>query len=206
MEPLTLREEYEPGDGPRVVGRNIIIRIATIGRLYKPQLQPDGTMIRERIPDVSAFKEPLARPRGVLRFRHKGEHPGEPDDIDNFHGVMTGMAAHDGAVYADFEVFPGEREDKILKLIGAGAVTGASMAATVRDSRIVHDASGPIKEILRIPLVSGVSITPSPGYDDAGVIAVRESTPAAAKARLDAIAKERQALDSAKSAAQIALH
>lgn len=172
MDRLLLREEYSPEDAPTLAGRILTIRIATIGRVYRTG-QAGRTVLREKIAP-GAFKEPLARPRGVLRFRHKGEHPGEPDDLDNFYGVMTGMAEKDGAVFADFEVFPGEREDKLLKIVTSGAITGASMAAVIKGDRKIRDAAGPLTEITRISEVNGASITPARAYDDAEVVAIRE--------------------------------
>jgi phage head maturation protease len=172
MDRLLLREEYSPEERPTLAGRTLTIRLATIGRVYTTG-RAGRTVLREKIAP-GAFKEPLARPRGVLRFRHKGEHQGETDDLDNFYGVMTGMAEKDGAVYADFEVFPGEREDKLLKLVSSGAITGASMAAVVKGDRKVRDAAGPLTEITRISEVNGASITPARAYDDAEVVAFRE--------------------------------
>jgi phage head maturation protease len=184
MHRLVLREEYSPDDRPTLAGRTLTIRLATYGRVYSTG-RAGRTVLRERIAP-GAFKEPLARPRGVLRFRHKGEHPGEADDLDNFYGVMTGMAEKDGAVYADFEVFSGDREDKLLKLVSSGSITGASMAAVIKADRKVRDSAGPLTEITRIGEVNGASITPQNAYDDAEVVAMRETAPEEARRAVQA--------------------
>jgi hypothetical protein len=193
MDRLILREDYGPGDAPRITGRTLTIRVATIGRVYTVA-ESGRTVLRERIPDAEAFREPLARPRGVLRFRHKGEHPGEQDDLANFHGVITGMALRDNAVYADAEVFPGPLEDRLLRLVDTGTITGASMAALIAQSRPGRDSIGPLTDIIRIRQVHGISITPENAYDDAGVVAIREAEhdPARERARQAAREQERR--------------
>lgn len=193
MERLLLREEFDGEDRPKVAGRTLTIRVATIGRVYRVG-RSGRTILRERVLP-GAFKEPLARKRGVLRFRHNGERVGDPDDLDNFYGVMTDMREDGPQVLADFDVFEGAREDKLLRLVDSGAVTGASMAAIVSQSRKVKDSVGPLTEIQRIREVNGVSITPTPGYDDAEVVAIRERSepvdPEAVRKRLQAIEAER---------------
>lgn len=179
MERLILREE----GAPAVEGRTITLKLCTLGRMYIIG-RAGSKVLRERV-EPGAFREPLARPRGVLRFRHVGELDGDTDSIDNFHGWMTALREDDGAVYADFEMFQGPREDKILRLAQSGAVTGASMSAVVAASRPMRDSTGDFTSIIRIKHINGASITPTPAYDDAGLVAIREQVPdpAAAEAR-----------------------
>ena len=196
MDRLILREQYTPDELPTVAGRTLTLRLATIGRMYRPVTGQRAK--RERI-EAGAFREPLARPRGVLRFRHRGEHPGEPDDLDNFHGVMTALREESGAVMGDFELFEGPREDKLLRLVEQRAVTGASMSAIVAESRQLRDDAGPFTSIVRIRQVNGASITPAPGYDDAGVVAMREADPGRAQQLRAAADAERAALQATRA-------
>jgi phage head maturation protease len=180
MERLILREE----GSPTVAGRTITLRLCTIGRLYTVG-RAGRTVLRERV-EPGAFTEPLARPRGVLRFVHTGEHDGEADSIDNFHGILTALREEAGVITADFEMFEGAREDKMLRLAESGAVTGASMSAIVAGSKKLRDAAGPFTSVTRIRQINGASLTPTPAYDDAGIVAIREDAGAAAR-RLRAI-------------------
>lgn len=186
MDRLLLREDLEDAP-PTVSGRTLSLRLCTYDRVYRL-----GNGQRERI-RRGAFREPLARPRGSLRFRHVGERPGDDDTLDNFYGVLTALREEGNAVVGDFEVFGGAREDKLLRLVESGAVTGASMAAVVREHRPARDDAGPLRDIVRISQLDGASITPSPAYDDAGVLAIREqqTDPAAATRRAARIAAER---------------
>ena len=87
MERLILREDFDDTTAPTVTGRTLTIRIATYGRVYRIG-QAGRTVLRERI-QPGAFKAPLARPTaagGVLRFRHAGERPGEPDELSIYTG------------------------------------------------------------------------------------------------------------------------
>jgi phage head maturation protease len=187
---LILREDLEDAP-PTVTGRTLTIRICTYNRVYRTG-QSGRTVLRERILP-GAFREPLARPRGALRFRHVGERPGDVDSLENFYGVLTALREESSAVLADFEVFPGAREDKLLRLVESGAVTGASMTAVIKGDRKTRDAAGPLTDITRISHLDAVSITPKPAYDDAAVIATREQDPdpAAAKRHAQRIAAER---------------
>ena len=165
---------------PEVDGRTITARIATYGRIYTPT-----PTLRERVVR-GAFKSPLNRPGGVLRYRHNGERPGETDSLADVFGVVTGLHEDGDAVLADLEVFPGPDGDKILRLVEKRGVTGVSMAAVVAES-----AKGPdgVLSITRISSLNGVSLTPQPAYDDAQVLALREArqaqAAAAAQARAD---------------------
>jgi HK97 family phage prohead protease len=193
---LILREDLEDAP-PTVAGRTLTIRICTYNRVYRVG-QVGRTVLRERVLP-GAFREPLARPRGALRFRHIGERPGDVDSLENFYGVLTGLREEGDAVVGDFEVFEGPQEDKLLRLVESGAVTGASMTAVVKGDRKSRDAAGPVTDITRIGTLDAVSITPKPAYADAGVIAVREQLhtapdPQAAARRAERIAAERAAL------------
>lgn len=171
MDRLILREDLTDAP-PTVEGRTLTIRLCSYGRIYT--IGRNGTKaIRERILP-GAFKEPLARPRGALRFRHKGERPGEDDDLSNFYGALVGLREEGDSVIGDFEVFAGPSEDKLLRLVETGAITGASMSAVVAESRNSRDPAGPLTDIARIRHIDGASITPTPAYDDAGVVAIRE--------------------------------
>lgn len=170
---LILRETLDAP--PTVNGRRLTTRIATYGRIYNI-----GNGL-ERI-RRGAFKDALSRPRGALRWRHHGERPGDDDTLENFYGVMTALREDGDAVVAEFDVFDGPREDKLLRLVTSGAVTGVSMAAVVRESERLSSPAGMVTEITRIGHLDGVSITPAPAYDDAQVLAVREATRAAADA------------------------
>jgi HK97 family phage prohead protease len=168
MQRLILRESLDDAP-PTVVGRRLTTRIATYGRIYSI-----GGGRRERI-RRGAFKDALSRPRAALRWRHYGERPGDDDPLENFYGVMTALREDGDALVADFDVFPGDREDKLLRLVATGTVTGVSLAAVIRESQKVSTPTGPVDEIARFGQLDGVSITPSPAYDDAKVLAVRET-------------------------------
>jgi phage head maturation protease len=202
MDRLILREEYTSEDAlPTLDGRTLTLRLATIGRMYEVAGRGRPKAARERI-EPGAFKEPLARPRGVLRFRHLGERPGDVDDLDLFHGVMTALREADNgaSVVGDFEVFEGHREDKLLRLVEQRAVTGASMSAVVSGARQLRDERGPFTSITKIRAINGASITPAPGYDDAEVVALRERhDQAAAAQRQRALDDERAALAATRS-------
>lgn len=167
MERLILRESLDD-QPPTVSGRHLTIRIATYNRVYDI-----GRGQRERILR-GAFKDAQSRPRGALRYAHRGEHEGEIDSLDNFHGVMTNVTEEGDHVIAEFDVFEGPTEDKLLRIVNAGAVRGASLAAVIRESRMTRTPAGPVREITRFGQLDGVSITPSPAYDDAEILAVRE--------------------------------
>lgn len=175
MDRLILRESLDDAP-PTVTGRRLTTRIATYGRLYNI-----GQRRLERI-RRGAFKDAMSRPRGALRWRHRGERPGDDDTLEDFYGYMTALREDGDAVIAEFEVFEGPREDKLLTLINSGTVTGVSMSAVVRESERVHTPAGPVVDLTRIGQVDAVSITPSPAYDDAQVLALREAT----RARIDA--------------------
>lgn len=159
---LVLREETPP----TVDGRTLTARILTYDRVYTP-----APRLRERV-RRGALKGPLARPAGVLRYRHAGERPGDADDLASVHGLVTALREQDGAVVADLEVFAGPDGDKLLRLAESGAITGVSMAAVIAESTIGRDG---ITDIRRISEVNGVSLTPTPAYDDARVLALREA-------------------------------
>ena len=167
---LILREDA----APQADGRTLICRIATYGRVYRP-----NPTLRERVLR-GAFRGPLARPNGVLRYRHAGERPGDSDDLGLVHGIVRGLHEDGDHVLADVDVFPGPDGDKILALVGSGAVTGVSMAAVVADRAMAADW---VVDIRRITQLNGLSLTPSPGYDNAGVLALREQ-PRVSPARL----------------------
>lgn len=197
MDRLILREDFEDAP-PTVAGRTLTIRIATYNRVYRVG-QSGRQVLRERILP-GAFREPLARPRGALRFRHIGERPGEDDSLENFYGVLTALREEGDSLVGDFEVFEGPREDKLLRLVESGAVTGASMTAVIKGAKKSRDAAGPVTDITRVATLDAVSITPKPAYDDAGVLAVREHLeqltpdPRAAARRAELVAAERSAL------------
>lgn len=174
MNRLILRESIEDAP-PTISGRTLTTRIATYGRTYN--IGPHLERIRR-----GAFKDAMSRPRGALRWRHHGERPGDDDTLENFYGVMTALREEGDQVIADFEVFPGPREDKLLRLVSSETITGVSMAAVVRESQKINTPAGPVIEITRIGHLDGVSITPSPAYDDAKVMAIREATRAAVDA------------------------
>lgn len=189
MDRLILREDLTDTP-PTVAGRTLTLRLCTYNRVYTIGRQ-GRTVLRERVLP-GAFREPLARPRGVLRFRHVGERPGEPDVLENFYGTLTALREENNGVVGDFDVFPGPTEDKLLRLVTSGAITGASMSAVVAESRQSRDPIGPITDVTRIRHLAGASITPEPGYDDAGVLAVREQLdPDATARRVARIAEER---------------
>lgn len=158
---LVLREEAPP----EVSGRTLVCRVATYGRVYT--ISPT---LRERVLK-GAFKSPLARPGGVLRYRHAGERPGDSDDLSMVHGLVTALREEDGAVFTDVDVFPGSDGDKILRLADSGAITGVSMSAVIAESTRSRDG---VVDIRRISQFNGISLTPSNAYDDAQVLALRE--------------------------------
>ena len=189
MDRLILREDLEETQ-PTVSGRTLTIRICTYNRIYRTG-GAGRTVTRERVLP-GAFREPLARPRGALRFRHVGERPGDVDSLENFYGVLTALREDGAALLGDFEVFEGAREDKLLRLVESGAVTGASMTAVIKGDKKTRDAAGPITDITRVSHLDAVSITPKPAYDDAGVLAIREELdPEAATRRAARVAQER---------------
>lgn len=167
MERLILRESLDDAP-PTVVGRRITTRIATYGRIYTI-----GRGRRERI-RRGAFKDALSRPRAALRWRHEGERPGDEDPLENYYGELIALREVGDALVGDFEVFPGVREDKLLRLVTSGTVTGVSLAAVIRESEKIRTPAGIVEEVTRFGRLDGVSITPTPAYDDAEVLAVRE--------------------------------
>ena len=154
---VVLRESTPPA----VDGRTLTARIATYGRIYTPT-----PTLRERV-TRGAFKAPLARPSGVLRYRHNGERPGDTDRLDDVHGLVVGLREDGDAVLAELDVFPGPDGDKILRLADSGAITGVSMAAVIAESSKGADG---VVSITRISNLNGVSLTPSPAYEDARVL------------------------------------
>jgi phage head maturation protease len=194
MDRLILREDFDESSAPTVSGRTLTIRIATYNRVYRVA-NFGRTVLRERILP-GAFRAPLARPSaagGVLRFRHTGERPGDVDALDNLYGVCTALRERDQAILADYEVFPGTAEDKLLRLVQSGAITGASMTALISGAKRTDDPGGPITDITRVSSIAATSITPTPAYDDAQVLAIREQhhAPHAATRRAERIAAER---------------
>lgn len=172
---LILRES-EP---PTVDGRTIVARIATYGRIYTPT--PGA---RERL-QAGAFRGPLARPSGLVRYRHVGERAGDVDDPLHVYGVVRALREADGGVIAECSLAENHRSDHLLSLVGSGAITGVSMSATFSQSRMAPDG---VRDIMRVSALHGVSLTPEPAYADAQVLALRE----AAATRAAAVAAERQ--------------
>lgn len=175
MQRLILRESLDDAP-PTVTGRRITTRIATYDRIYRI-----GGGRQERI-RRGAFKDALSRPRAALRWRHEGERPGDEDPLENYYGEMIALREVGDALVGDFDVFPGEREDKLLRLVTSGTVGGVSLAAVIRESQKIRTPSGIVEEVTRFGRLDGVSITPTPAYDDAEVLAVRETT----RAHIDA--------------------
>lgn len=165
---LILRETFDAA--PTVEDRTLTIRLATVGRIYTIG-RDKGKALRERIAP-GALKGPLARPAGVLRFRHQGERPGEEDSLAGIHGTMTRMWMDGHEVLSTWEVFPGPEGDKILRV--APAMRGASISAVVSESRVRRDTAGEYTDVTRISQINGASLTPTPAYDDAEVLALRE--------------------------------
>lgn len=174
MQRLILRESLDDAP-PIVTGRRITTRIATYNRVYRI-----GGGRQERI-RRGAFKDALSRPRAALRWRHHGERPGDDDPLENYYGELVALREDGDALVGDFDVFPGEREDKLLRLVTSGTVRGVSLAAVIRESQPVRTPTGMVEEIARFGRLDGVSITPEPAYDDAEVLAVRD----ARRARVD---------------------
>lgn len=172
METLYLRES-EP---PTVDGRTIVARIATYGRVYTPTPTE-----RERI-QRGAFKAPLARPSGLVRYRHVGERAGDVDDPQFVYGAVKALREDGDAVIAECVLADNARSDHLLSLVRSGAMSGVSMAATVAQSRTAPDG---VHEILRVATLHGVSLTPDPAYADAQVVALRD-VEAATRTRIDA--------------------
>lgn len=186
MSEFIVLRETEP---PTLTGRTLTARIATYGRVYEPTPQ-----LRERVAR-GAFKGPLARPSGVLRYRHAGERPGDQDDLASVHGLVVALREDGDAVIADLEVFHGSDGDKIIRLADSGAITGVSMAAVVAESTKGRDG---ITDIRRISQLHGVSLTPSPAYDDAQVLAIREQSTRADREKAAGIAAARAELDTVR--------
>ena len=171
------REEYQ--DPPAVEGRTLTLRLATYGRTYT--IGRNGSRImRERILG-GAFKGPMARPSGVLRFRHIGEKDGDTDSLDNIYGTILRMWQDGDEVLSDWYVEEGDKGDKILRL--APHIRGASISAKVAESRRAGDGA---TEIQRFSQFYGASLTSQPAYDDAGLVAMRQ-------ANAEAILREQEA-------------
>ena len=171
---LILRETTPPD----VDGRTLTARIATYGRIYTPEPAKRERVIR------GAFKSPMARPGGLLRYRHIGERPGDTDSLTDVHGTVTALREDGDAVLAELHVWETENGDKILRLVESGAVTGVSMAALIAESRVAPDG---VNDIRRISSLNGVSLTPVPAYDDAQVLREQTSRAAAERVWLAAI-------------------
>lgn len=177
---LQLREEVPP----TVDGRTLTARICTYDRVYQPT-----PTLRERI-RPGAFRGPIARPAGVLRYRHAGERPGDGDDLSNVHGLVTALREEGGAVLADVHVWEGSDGDKILRLVESEAITGVSMSAVFADSARGRDG---VLDVTRISHVNGISLTPTPAYDDAAVLreqAAARRAAAEVEARANAAMRE----------------
>lgn len=163
MELLFLREDTPP----TVEGRTLVARVCTYGRPYTVAKK------RERI-RAGAFKSPLARPGGLLRYRHVGERQGDTDDPSLVYGTVRVLREDAGTLIAEADVIEGPRGDQLLALASSGAITGISMSALVAESHMTRDDAGPLQEITRISQFYGISLTPSPAYPEAGVLTVRE--------------------------------
>lgn len=158
MHPYLLLREDAP---PVVEGRTLTCRICTYDKVYEP-----SASLRERV-RRGAFKAPLARPSGILRYRHIGERPQDDDDLSSVHGLLVGLREEAGAVLADLEVFEGGDGDKLLALVRSGAITGVSMSAIIGESTRGRDG---ITDIRKVNTLNGVSLTPHPAYSDAMVL------------------------------------
>lgn len=163
MELLFLREDATP----TINGRTLVARVCTYDKPYTVG------KARELI-KPGAFKSPLARPGGLLRYRHVGERAGDVDDPTLVYGTVRVLREADGGLIAEAEVLEGDRGDQLLALATSGAIKGVSMSALVGESHMVRDAAGPLREVTRINQFYGISLTPSPAYPDAGVTMVRE--------------------------------
>lgn len=183
MELLLLREDTPP----EVSGRTIVARVCTYDRVYTVGGK------RERV-RAGAFHGPLARPGGLLRFRHIGERPGDQDDPEYIYGPVRVLRDDAGALYAEAEVLDGARGDQLLALVTSKTITGVSMSATVSEAKPGRDPSGPLTDVTRVRTFHGFSMTPSPGYDDAGVQLVREQTRPRDLARVAALRAENDAV------------
>jgi hypothetical protein len=161
MRHLILREN----EAPTVDGRTIVARIATYDRVYTPA--PDE---RERVKQGS-FRAPLARPSGLVRYRHVGERPGDVDDPMHVYGFIHALREQGTSVIAECRLAENDRADHLLSLIRGGAMRGVSVSMTIAESQTAPDG---IVDIQRISAVHGLSLTPDPGYADAEVLALRE--------------------------------
>lgn len=161
MHYLILRES-EP---PTVDGRTVVARIATYNRVYRPAPGQSERII------PGAFKAPLARPAGLVRYRHVGERDGDVDDPLHVYGVVRALREDGAAVIAECQLAENDRADHLLSLIRSGAMAGVSMSATVAQSQQNTDG---VRDILRVSALHGVSLTPAPAYHDAQVLALRE--------------------------------
>lgn len=161
---VVLREQ----EAPTVEGRTIVARICTYGRTYEIA---QGVFERVR---AGAFKSPIARPAGLVRWRHMGNRPGDVDHPRNVHGSVRVLRESDGAVFADLRLFDDPDSDRLLDIVRTGRV-GVSMGAEVSDAGYVTDPErGQVREIRRIRSLAEVSLTDTPAYDDAAVLALRE--------------------------------
>lgn len=163
MELLHLRESDAE---PTVQGRTLTVRLCTYDKIYTPERGK-----RERV-RAGSWKAPLARPSGLVRFRHVGERPGDLDDPQYIYGPVTVLREVDGTIVAEGDIVTGDRGDHLLALVESKALRGASMSAVVSGSQVTRDG---IRDITRIAAFNGFSLTPKPGYDDAEVLALRET-------------------------------
>jgi phage head maturation protease len=148
---------------------------------------------RERV-RPGAFHGPLERPGGVLRFRHIGERPGDQDDPEYIYGPVRMLRESDGALYAEAEVLDGARGDQLLALVTSKTIRGVSMSATVSESKPARDPAGALTDVTRVRTFHGFSLTPTPGYDDAEVLSLREEPKQRDLAALAARRAENQAI------------
>lgn len=183
MQPYPFLElrELEP---PTTDGRTITARICTYGRVYDI-----GRGQRERV-RAGAFKGPLARPTGLVRWRHMGNRPGDMDHPSNIHGHVRVLREQDGGLFAEMDLMQNADGERLAELVRAGAISGVSMGAHVTDAAMVNDQKGTLREIRRVGYLAEVSLTDIPAYDDAEVLALREKQAAEVdQARLAALAE-----------------
>lgn len=100
-----------------------------------------------------------------------------------------GMELREDADYLRgvFRVAPSEDGDRLLGLVRDDQLQGVSVGYLPGVDRDGGDADGPLVERVRVKRLAEVSLTPSPAYEDARVLALRE---AAEDARRTAVAVE----------------
>lgn len=144
-----------------------------------PTRVDDGSGTYREVFRHGAFRDAVKSPNRVeLRYAHQQD--GLP------YGFAAALEETESALVGTFRVADSTLGEQALALVREKMLNGVSIGFVPGADRETTDDDGPLVERLRVKRLLEVSLTANPAYEDAQVLAVRQSQPddlAAARAR-----------------------